>query len=235
MAVFMTALRKLTLLYLLCLHGVLVAGPVPALLAKALEQFRVENPPGWSYLQTTVSGERTRTERYDPSVSELLRWTLESDGGRAPTKAEKEEYLQLKIRRSSPWNAPRIEKQLDLESCESLEAPDGWLLCRFRLKPGDAADAASAHLRVSLRLHRASGVIDRVEIENTEPFWASLGVRIQESRTVLSFSLPAQEKPSFLTEASMRVRGRLFLVKELAQDMRVTWTDFRKAKPSTGP
>jgi hypothetical protein len=79
---------------------------------------------------------------------------------------------------------------------------------------------------VTFSLHRESGVIERVELASKHPFSPMFGVKIEEARTVINYSLPEGERPSLLLSISVRVRGRAMLIKSLDQDMTVAYSDY---------
>ncbi len=219
------ASHALALIALGLLLAPLQAANPPAAITEALASFRTEGPPGWSYTQTTRSGGEVLVERFDPIKPEFLRWTLVEKNGRAPDAEETETYKQGKFRRSSAWNAPRLEQQLDRASCEVIEADSSGIRCRFKLKPDSSGDAASEHLAVIIRLHLPTRCIESVEIVSQAPFSPVFGIRINESSTLLRYSLPNDGKPSLLLNATLRVRGRAFWIKAIKQDMEVTWSE----------
>ena len=74
----------------------------------------------------------------------------------------------------------------------------------------------------------ASDLLSSVELANAEPFAPTLGVKIAELKTVMTYSLPSDEKPSLPQQVATRVRGRAFLFKSLDGDMTVKFSDYVK-------
>src|SRR5512141_771586 len=72
--------------------GLAPVGPataaVPAYVQEALAKFSAEVPPGWAYTQTTVRGDESTTERFDPSRPPAEQWTLVLHNKLPPTPEE---------------------------------------------------------------------------------------------------------------------------------------------------
>ncbi len=200
----------------------------PDLLA-ALQTFRTEGPRGWSFTQTTESGDQRRVERFDPAQPEFTRWSLLELDGRAPTQDELHDYRQKVTRRSSATNAPHLTHQFDLSTLELVTTSGDRTTWRCRLKPSEAGDATAEHLTATILFHAPTHTIESVEIASTEPFAPTLGVKITELKTTLTYSLPDGDRPSLLLKSTTRLRGRAFLLKSLDADMSVTFSNHQKA------
>lgn len=201
------------------------ASPLPADIVTPLAAFRAEGSWGWAFTQSTSSADKSLVERYDPARPDFHRWALVEKDGRAPTAQELEDYRQQQSRRSGGLNAPNVKDQIDPASAE-LVADDGtratW---RFGLVPGGFDDSSAAHMAVEFTLHRPTQTIERVELASFEPFYPVLGVKIKEARTILHYTLPADDRPTLLLDVTMRVRGRAFWFKSLDSDLTITYTD----------
>ncbi len=204
----------------------LTAAPTPPELETALKNFRAEGSKGWSFTQTTVSGDHSRVERFNPLGKNFLQWTLLQQDGHAPTADEVEKYNEHKTRRSSSENAPNVKDQIAPGTCEVLEESPERGVYRFQLKPGDKDDSSAQFMRVTFTLHRPTATIEKVELASTGPFSPVLMVQIKEARTVMTYSLPEGERPTLLKEVSVRVRGRAMWVRSLDQDMTVSYSDY---------
>ena len=97
---------------------------------------------------------------------------------------------------------------------------------RFQLKTGDKDDKSAAFMRVTYTLHRPSRTIERIELASTEPFSPVLMVKIQEARTVMTYTRPEADRPSLLKEVTVKVRGRAMWVRSIDQDMTVAYSDY---------
>jgi hypothetical protein len=205
------------------------AAGVPEEMSAALAGFRTEGPFGWAFTQSSSDGKESLVETYDPSQAEPFRWTLVSRNGAPATQDDCKQYQQNKLIRTSALDAPRLERQLDLDSCLQHSVSERLLKCTFRLKPGEQHDDAHANLSVLVTVDRPSRTITEVEISSIEPFSPVFGVRIASSRTLLNYSLPEDGRPSLLLRAQIVVEGRAFWFKSLNQRLEITWSQHRFA------
>ncbi len=209
------------------------ADPLPPEFEAALKTFRAEGAKGWSFTQTTTARTQSMVEHYDPSKPEFARWTLLKVSDRAPTEKELKEYKEKHTRRSSNDTAPDVTKQLDLTSAERVSDDSERVSYRFRLKSGGKDDTSSQYMNTIFTLHKPTATIERVELGNTEPFSPMLAVKVQEARTIITYSLPDAERPTLLEKITVRVRGRAMLVKSLDEDMTVAYSDYTYAAKKT--
>ena len=84
-------------------------------------------------------------------------------------------------------------------------------------------------MTVAYTLHRPTKTIERVELASTQPFSPMFAVKIQEARTVISYSLPEGDHPTLLKEVTVRVRGSAMWVRSLDEDMTVSYSDYQYA------
>jgi hypothetical protein len=203
-------------------------GPPPELI-KALDAFNTEGAQGWAFTQTTASTNRSLVERYDPSKPEFSRWSLLTKDGRAPTQEETTQYNRMLTQRTRDHSAPNVKNQIRRETCEPLGVEDGRARFRFQLNPGGEDDKSAEHMVVIFSLHQASGVIDRVELTSIRPFSPMFAVKIEQARTLITYTLPDQDRPSLLQEIAVSVRGRAMFFKSLDEDMTVTYSDYAPA------
>jgi hypothetical protein len=216
------------LLLCLCLL-VPASAAVPPLLREALDHFRSDPPPGWSYTQKTSGDGRSTVERCDAAKPEFDRWALVEKDGRAPTPAELRDYHEARSRRSRTGTAPKITDQLDLDLVETVTETAERATYRTRLRRGESRDHTAPYLRATLVVHKASRAIESIELANTEPFAPTVGVRIAEMRTLLTYRLPAGETPALPEKVSSRVRGKAFWFKSLDADLSVEFSDYARA------
>ena len=203
-----------------------LAVPTPPELASALKTFRADGTRGWGFTQTTVAAERGRVERYDPLGKNFITWTLVKQDGRAPTADEVQKYTELKARRSSNETAPNVKDQIVPGSCEIVSETPEKGVYRFNLKPGDDDDHSAQFMKVTFTLNRPTATIEQVELASTGPFSPVFMVKIVEARTVMIYSIPSGETPTFLKEVTVRIRGTAMWFRSLDQDMTVTYSDY---------
>jgi hypothetical protein len=223
---FVPAMR---LLFFLAACVATAGAEVPAALDAALKTFRADGAPGWSFTQSTVAGDESLVERFDAPRPDFERWSLLEKNGRPATADERRDYAEKQTRRSRGGTAPKITDSLDLASTEVIAETAERTTYRCRLKKPEAGDRTADFLRATLVLHQPTRTIESFELGSTGPFSPALGIRIQEMKTVMRFSLPTAERPSLLLAVTTHLRGRAFFIKSLDQDMTVTRIDYAKA------
>lgn len=217
---------------LLCFLVLPAAAAAPRELLAALEHFRSDPPRDWSFTQTTVAEGRSTVERCDAARPEFARWTLVRKDGRAPTPEELREYGEGRSRRSRTGTAPDLKEQLLLAAAEKVAETPERLTFRCPLRQGESRDNTALHLRATIVVHRATGAVESVELANAEPFRPTIGVRIAELKTLLTYSLPEDGRPTLPRVVTTRVRGNAFWFKSLDGDLQVTFSDYeRVARP----
>jgi hypothetical protein len=219
-------LRPLLLSLCLLIAPSLRAAPMPPELEKALAAFQAEGTKGWGFTQSTRSAERSLVERFDPAKPEFARWSLLQKNNRAPTEEELKEYRDMLTRRTRGQTAPNVKDQIRPDTCEPLGVENGRARYRFQLKPGGEDDKSAEHMVVTFSLHEATGTIERVELASIRPFSPMFIVKIEEARTVITYTLPDEARPTLLQEITVRVRGRAMYFKSLDEDMTVTYSDY---------
>ena len=213
-------------LVLLCSFAGVALGAVPPELAAALKSFRADAPRGWSFTQTTAAEGKSMVERCDAAKPEFDRWSLVQQDGRAPTEDELRNYADMRSRRSRGGTAPNLTDQFDLGSLENISDTPDRATYRFRLKPGEAGDQTGEFLRATVVVHKPTRTIESVELGSTGEFHPTLGVKITEMKTTMTYSPPADDRPSLPQQVTTRVRGRAFVFKSLDADMSVTFSDY---------
>jgi len=207
----------------------LCARPLPGDVADALAHFRADGPKGWSFTQTTEASGECLVERYDAAEPEFSRRTLVSKNGQPPTADDRAGYLRERSMGSTGFTAPRIQDQLDLTSALLREERNSRSVWEFRLRTGGADDRTAEFMTVAVTFHQPTRTIERVEIANREPFSPMFAARIFEARTVMTYTLPTSDTPSLLQRATIHVRGRVFWLKSIEQDMIVSFSAYKWA------
>lgn len=211
----------------------LAAGPVraelPPPVKAAIAKFHAEGAPGWAYTQTSSDGSKTVVERFDPAQPEFKRWTLLSDDGQPPTEQEQYNYRARKYAPDGVKHLPPLAEQIEPDTAEQVEeTPTHWVW-RFHVKPRADSDPSAAHLRITLRIDKATDTIDTYEIATFEPFSPVLSVKIDRMRTVMTYSLPTDGKPSLLIAVTTLVSGRRMFLLSFDQHMIATYKDYAPA------
>jgi hypothetical protein len=220
------------LLLLLCVLRALAFAAPPPELATALEAFRSDPPRGWSYTQTTTASGKSTVERFDATKPSFSGWSLIRKDGRTPTADELQEYAEARSRRSRTGTAPSLTEQLVLDAVETVGETAEHTTYRCPLRPGESRDKTAIHLRATLIVHRPTRTLESVELGNIEPFHPTFGVKIQSMRTLMTYSRPTEQRPSFPQKVQTQLRGTAFVFKSLDADLTVTYSDFEKAGAS---
>jgi hypothetical protein len=119
-----------------------------------------------------------------------------------------------------------VKDQINPDSCEIVAESAELGVYRFQLKTGDKDDQSAAFMRVTYTLHRPTQTIEKIELASTEPFAPVFMVKIQEARTVMTYTRPEADRPSLLKDVTVKVRGRAMWVKSLDEDMTVTYSNY---------
>lgn len=216
------------MLILTCVAATVHAAVPPALDA-ALKTFRADPPPGWSYTVTTVGDGKSTVEHCDAAKPDFDRWSLVQVDRRAPTADELSRYAENRSRRSRTGTAPRIVDQLELGSLETVGEDADHARYRCRLRPGEASDKTAAFLRVTLTVHKASQTIVSLELANVGEFAPTLGVKVTELRTQMTYARGTADRPALPLKVATRQRGTAFWLKSLDAEMTVTFSDYERA------
>lgn len=200
----------------------------PLELTRALETFQSDPPRGWSFTQTSVAEGKSIVERYDAAKPEFDRWSLVQKDGRGPTATELQEYGEGRSRRSRTGTAPKLADQFLLESVETIDEQADSARYRCRLRPGESRDKTALFLRATIVVHKPTHTVESVELSSLESFSPTLGVKIAQLKTLMTYRRPSGDTPSLPHKVTMQVRGRAFLFKSLDADMTVTFSDYLK-------
>ena len=219
-------MRILGALFFLLLPAYAAAPPE---LAAALKDFHSDPPRGWSFTQTTAGEGKSTVERCDGARPEFDRWKLVQKDGRPPTLDELRDYNEGRSRRSRSGTAPKLSDQLDLATAEVVTQTPERATYRCRLRPGESRDHTAPFLRATIVLHKPTHTIESIELANAAEFSPTIGVKIAELRTTMSYSLPQGDTPTLPQQVTTRVRGRAFIFKSLDAELTVTFSDYVRA------
>jgi hypothetical protein len=227
--------RAMRLLALFLATAVALLAAAPPLLTAAVEKFRADAPLGWSFNQSTAAEGKSTVEHCDAAKPEFDRWTLVQKDGRAPTTDESNDYAEIRSRRSRGGTAPKLTDQFDLAHAEITADTPERTTFRMKMKPNEVDDRTSAFLRVTIVVHKPTSTIESIELASTGDFSPTLGVKIAEMKTALTYSVPADGRPSLPQAVTTHVRGRAFFFKSLDADMTVTFSDYVRVGKAIPP
>ncbi|MBC7367586.1 MAG: hypothetical protein H7343_12395 [Undibacterium sp.] len=218
--------------FLCCWTGSTLVAAVPAEVRQALQAFRTEGPKGWSFTQTTSAEGRQLVEHYDAGQPEFRRWTLITQDSQPPSALDTKNYREKFTRQSRGGDGPRLNQQIDLATLTTLADTPDQTTFTARLKTPENGDRTAAFLRAIFVWNKGSQTIKSFTIESIESFSPTLGVKIAEMRTTMTYSRPSADRPSLLENVTTRLRGRAFWLKSLDADMIVEYSDY---KPAVAP
>jgi hypothetical protein len=213
--------------------GARATAAVPAYVHEALGKFTAEVPSGWAYTQTTVRGDESTTERFDPSRPAAGQWTLLGHNRQPPTADELEKYIKFKAASAPPLaQAPFQKSDIDPGSFELVreEGERAEFSCTFRAE-SSGSDKMLGHLRLVLTVHKQPAWVERFSLELRASYSPVLGVRMNELVVRMRFSAPGPERPSLPVQCTSLFSGRIFFV-PTAEDLRVSYTEFSRMDPA---
>jgi len=211
--------------------------PVPPELTAALAAYRAAGPKGWAFTQTTTGPKKNLVERFDPRVRGPGRWALLQKDGATPTEEDQRAYRQTSAAKNDADNPSSVRDQLNLATCTVAASDARTTTYHFAVNPASKEDTAAPHLRAAFTLDRPTGAIVRVELFNFEPFSPVTSLKIDEAHTVMLYTVPAEGRPSLLSEITMKLRGRRLWVRPFNEDMTMRYTDQvdTTAAPASAP
>lgn len=208
---------------------------MPEYLKTALAHFSPGPPASWAYSVSTLRGRDRALERFDPSSSVDLQWTLLERDGRKPSEDEQKKYRSYKTTFAENPRIAFTRGDLDLDSLH-LEHEDAFRTeysCRFR---SDISDQLLSHLRLVLTVTKEPAFVEKSELSLVEPFSPVLGMKNLELKIQTVFSPPTASRPSVPLKTVTHFRGKLFLFIPIEEDLQSDFSDFvfRPAKPIVG-
>lgn len=217
-------------LVLILLFASTAYGAVPPALEAALKSFRSDAPPGWSFTQTTTAEGKSTTERSDATKPNFDRWKLVQVDGRAPTADEAKHYNEQRSRRSGSGTPPKIIEQFDLATLETVSETAERILYRCALLPSESSDKTAKFLRATITLHKATQIIEAIELTNIAQFSPAIGVTISELKTTMTYRIPSGDTPALPEKVVTRQRGTAFWFKTLDAEMTVIFSDYASVR-----
>lgn len=204
---------------------------IPSYFKEALSRFASDAPRGWAYTLTTTREGESSSERFDPSKPKGGEWTLLARDGRPPTAEETERYLRYKVSTTSPTARATFEKgDLDLGSFELLREDAQIAVFRGRFRD-DLKEPLLSHLVIDLTILKSSPFVQAFTLRLAGPFSPALGVKMTDLEVAMEFSPAESDRPALPRASRSQFHGRLFFLKSIEEDVRISYTDFSPVKP----
>ncbi len=219
-------MRMLRLLAGLAAAAAAASEPPPHV-AAALAQLGSESPRGWAYTLTLTRADGSSRERFDPSRPAGTQWTLLERDGRPATAEERTRHLRYRAT-SAPGVAPPTFQRgdLDLSTLARIDAAAGAEVWRARFRP-DAGSPVLAHCAVDLVVPLDPPArVARTVLRAVAPFSPALGVRLDELEFTVDYLPPGEGRPALPAASRSRVRGRVFFVLRIDEDVAATYADY---------
>lgn len=206
-------------------------GAPPEFFRAALAKFSAEVPPGWAYTQTTVRGDESTVERFDPGKPPVEQWVLVAHNGKPPPPAELEKYGKFKAASAPPLTQAAFHRN-DIEpgSIQLVrdEPERGVFSAAFRPE-SSASDKMLDHLRLELVVHKQPAWVEEYTLELQAPYYPVLGVKMNELTVRFKFSPPGPDRPSLPALSTSWFAGRIFFV-PTSEDLRVAFSEFARSE-----
>ncbi len=219
------------LLLALALATAAVAAPADSdRVRAALAQLGTDAPRGWAYTVTLQRADGTSRERFDPARPPGAQWTLLERDGRPATAEERERHLRYRATSAPGLAAPTFQRgDLDLSSLERLAAGPTEETWRARFR-ADAGSPVLAHCVVDLVVP-AEGPprIARTVLRSATAFSPALGVRLESLEFAVDYLAPGDGRPALPAATRSRVRGRVFFVLRIDEDVTATYAEYAPA------
>ena len=202
---------------------------MPDYMRAALAGFGTEVPPGWAYTLATVRNDESRTiARFDPAKPASQQWTLLDLNGRPPTEKEAAQYARARAG-NGPSSAPQgTFRKGDIDPASvvllSEKAERGDFRCTFR-EEATGADKMLGHLVLRLTVNKRQPHVERFALELKEPYSPVLGVKMRELLVRMSFTAPADDRPSLPAVNRSHFVGRIFFI-GVEENLTLTYSDF---------
>jgi hypothetical protein len=223
--------KPLGLVLLLGLAAAATAAPAdPARLHAALAQLGTDAPRGWAYTVTIQRADGTSRERFDPARPPGAQWTLLERDGRPATAEERERHLRYRATSAPGLAVPTFQRgDLDLSSLERLAPGPAEETWRARFRP-DAGSPVLAHCVVDLVVPTDGPPrIARTVLRSATPFSPALGVRLDSLEFGVDYLAPGDGRPALPAATRSRVRGRVFFLLRIDEDVAATFADYAPA------
>ncbi|HVT74321.1 MAG TPA: hypothetical protein VHD61_14390 [Lacunisphaera sp.] len=202
----------------------------PEYFREALAKFSAEVPPGWAYTQTTVRGDESTVERFDPGRPPAEQWVLVAHNGKPPPPEELEKYGKFKAASAPPLAQAAFHRNdIDPGSIRlERDEPDRGVFSAGFRPEASAADKMLDHLRLELVVHKQPAWVEEYALELLAPYSPVLGVKMNQLSVRFRFNPPGPDRPSLPALSTSWFAGRIFFV-PTSEDLRVSFTEFARA------
>lgn len=207
--------------------------PIPPLLESAFAFMEATRIDDWSYTVTSRDDDGVLVERHVATNAPAARWKLVSWDGRTPDRDDHGKYAKIRERRERE----RREREAQTESVlASMIEPGSLRLVsetatkatfNFRMNGSHAkAGRFADQLRGVMVVDKTVPYVESAELRSIGDFSAATGVRIDEFSMLLRWTRHRESGAVVPLSIRTKVDGRAFLVKKVAEDSTVVFSDF---------
>ena len=231
--------RGLLFTLLLLIPGSLIAAD-SQLVEQALQNMESEKSREWAFTETTLTEGKTIVKSYDPQRPSGERWKLLTVNGRQPT-ADELKRIERKNRRDEEQRSEREDNDSEESEVSAMIEPGSLSLIEendsraiYKFTPGAESDREKkmlAYVDGRLEVAKAGPTVSSIELKSREPFSPAFGVKIREFMTHMTFAPLEEGGPALPQTVAVKVEGRAFMVKELNEDVKVTYSDWVRVTP----
>lgn len=209
------------------------ASPLPPLLESAFAFMEATRIDDWSYTVTSREPGEVLVERHVATNVPSARWELVSRNGRSPDRDDRHDYAKIRERRERE----RREREAQTENIlASMIEPGSLRLVSetgtkstwsFRMNGRHAkAGRFADHLRGIMVVDTTVPYVESAELRSVDHFSAATGVRIDEFTMQLRWTRHRETGAVVPLTIRTKIDGRAFLVKKVAEDSTVVFSDF---------
>ncbi|MDJ0758036.1 MAG: hypothetical protein QNJ19_01500 [Woeseiaceae bacterium] len=206
------------------------------IVTEALQQVEWNPGTSWAYTQTGFEDETLIVSRFDPSEPKGNRWTLVAVDNRPPTLEEIEAFEEDKqYDQDIPEDDSDVPDMIELKSLAlASEDADSWI---FSFQPVmDSAEAEFADKLIGeLKVSKASGALQYVDVHNSGPIRPAFGVKIKTMHMRFDFAPAQPNGPQVISEISAKVKGGAYLLVSFDEMESTRFSDFRYVGDQSNP
>jgi hypothetical protein len=176
---------------------------------RAVDAVDFEFDRSWAYTETRIDSEHVWVGRSDPRRPSSERWKLMTVDDREPTANEIEEYRKEKRHDHSGNGDRRVEAMVEPGSIRLIkETDEHWL---FGFNPDDDDERVMDSVESTIRINKADGRLEYIDLRNHSPMKPAFGVRISKLITRLTFGPAADDGPVVPLSTQVEAKGRAYL------------------------
>src|SRR5689334_18123144 len=187
----------------------------------------------WAYIVATTNGSESKRESHDPARGPKQPWQLLLKNGKEPTEKERKKHADERRRHGAGLAGRKLSDLIDRHSLQFDSQDARQIRCAFRLKVSDEDTRfVIDKLRGTLTVNRATGLLESVDVANTERISKTGVLSLSELRIHAQYRPDPARGDPLLQSCWSRVRGRVLMVKSINSDSQIQYSDHRWVGPA---